>query len=340
MNYFANHRKTEALCRMSRRRRRGLAPLELVLWLPVLLMVMALMVNYGTSVAWRVRGEIVARDAVWSSRVPRSGDTGTRTPSWPKNAARGTINTGGWIYVDLPQLNHQVVRGPMYGNFGVQPRLDPYRGGREGHAAIERPYPLLSKMGNYRSGHIPDAVLEDLFTNGEMGIPNDIRRVPHMYSLPKVSPAYGIAFRNAIVGIFGIPNYAGLRVLDRDQDWLFYRGSAPDYHPRVNAARCELDREVVQKEEVDRLIDTRKPDRTWKLGAISLLPRSMTDSFLQMFKQTLKEYEEELAMIPPPPPDRITYLTGQIPILEEKIEILTNFKATIPPFEKEQSTRP
>ncbi len=45
-------------------RRRGLAPVELVLWFPVLLMVMALIVNYANMTSWRLRGEMVARDAV------------------------------------------------------------------------------------------------------------------------------------------------------------------------------------------------------------------------------------------------------------------------------------
>ena len=47
-----------------RAKRRGLAPLEFVLWLPILMMVAGLIVNVGTSQTWRIRGEIVARDAV------------------------------------------------------------------------------------------------------------------------------------------------------------------------------------------------------------------------------------------------------------------------------------
>ncbi|MBI2480878.1 MAG: pilus assembly protein [Planctomycetia bacterium] len=56
----------------SPRRRRGLAPLEFVLWLPVLLFVMALMVNYGTIATWRVRSEIVSQHAAWRTRWPRN----------------------------------------------------------------------------------------------------------------------------------------------------------------------------------------------------------------------------------------------------------------------------
>jgi len=54
------------------RSRRGLSTLEMVLALPVLLMIMALIINFGTVAAWKVRGLCAARHAVWSSRWPRS----------------------------------------------------------------------------------------------------------------------------------------------------------------------------------------------------------------------------------------------------------------------------
>ena len=45
-------------------RRRGLAPLELVLAIPLLLFVVALSVIFGAVACWKVRGEVVARDAI------------------------------------------------------------------------------------------------------------------------------------------------------------------------------------------------------------------------------------------------------------------------------------
>ena len=51
--------------RMARGNRRGLSMLELALSLPILLFVMALIVNYGTLAAWKVRDLSVARLAVW-----------------------------------------------------------------------------------------------------------------------------------------------------------------------------------------------------------------------------------------------------------------------------------
>ena len=53
--------------------RRGLAPLELVLCLPVLLFVLALIVDAGSKSCWKMRGLVAARDAAWRSRYGRSG---------------------------------------------------------------------------------------------------------------------------------------------------------------------------------------------------------------------------------------------------------------------------
>jgi len=65
----------------SSNRRRGLSTLEMVLCLPPLLFIMALMINFGTASCWKVRSLTVSRDALWSSRWPRS----TKSNPRPKN---------------------------------------------------------------------------------------------------------------------------------------------------------------------------------------------------------------------------------------------------------------
>ena len=61
--------------RRARRQARGLATLEMVLCLPFLLFIMALMINFGTAAAWKVRTLVVARNACWATRWPRgTGD--------------------------------------------------------------------------------------------------------------------------------------------------------------------------------------------------------------------------------------------------------------------------
>ena len=103
--------------RRHREARRGLAPLELVLWIPVLLMTAALMVIFGTSAAWRIRGEVASRDAVWRVLTPRTGDNEHRpdTHTWPHEDATYDFqySASQLSSIDLPQLQHEVVRGPL-----------------------------------------------------------------------------------------------------------------------------------------------------------------------------------------------------------------------------------
>src|SRR5688572_18090339 len=74
-------------------RRHGLAPMELVLWLPVLLFMVALLVNYGTMATWRIRGEVVAHDAAFRARWGRSGNNeGRLTGQWPTSASLGIVD--------------------------------------------------------------------------------------------------------------------------------------------------------------------------------------------------------------------------------------------------------
>ena len=70
-------------------KRSGLAPLELVLALPLLLMVMALMVGIGVAATWKVRAQVTARNAAWSHRWPRSGGANPRPVEWPAPARLG-----------------------------------------------------------------------------------------------------------------------------------------------------------------------------------------------------------------------------------------------------------
>src|SRR5207302_1365477 len=71
--------------------RRGLAPLELVLSLFFLLVIMALIINFGTTAPWHVRGQIAARHAVWRTLSGRTGSVGyPNPPNWWPPATMGT----------------------------------------------------------------------------------------------------------------------------------------------------------------------------------------------------------------------------------------------------------
>jgi hypothetical protein len=83
-------------------------------------------------------------------------------------------------------------------------------------------------------------------------------------------------------------------VLDRDEDVLRYHGAYVDFHPRVDASLCELDRAAVKRMAVDPLIDVRLPDGSIRLGQISYLPRRLTEFFLSMYRRAVQILEIRL----------------------------------------------
>src|SRR5262245_13439660 len=88
-------------------RRRGLAPLELVLAIPILMFVLALSVIFGAVTCWKIRGEVAARDAVFSSRWPRRG--AAAGPEWRVPRSR----SGAYRGADLAELDHPVFQNPL-----------------------------------------------------------------------------------------------------------------------------------------------------------------------------------------------------------------------------------
>ena len=85
--------KPQALdCLLQKRRRavrarRGLAPLELVLCLFFLLLMMALIINFGTIASWAARGNVAARWSAWRTIGLRTGGTYPNAPNWTVNGA-------------------------------------------------------------------------------------------------------------------------------------------------------------------------------------------------------------------------------------------------------------
>ena len=256
------------------RRRRGLAPLEFVLWLPVFLFVTALMVNLGTMTAWRIRGEIVARDAAWRVRWPRTGrdEPWPETKVWPANAKMDVAGDVEIARLDDQAIDLPVVRGPLPNGFIVRPLLNPDRAGAyRGSAEITRGYPLLSKLGEFNSGEIRHPMLDGQWQTSQMNVENDAgdrvglprniyRRTKVLYELPKTD---GSLFVKSVRDLLSMPEREALEVLN-------------GFHPRINAGRCELDEEVVERLEVNRLIDT--PGRR---GLISQLPQRLEQIFQQ-----------------------------------------------------------
>lgn len=334
------------------RTRRGLAPLEFVLWLPILLFVMALMVNYGNSAAWRVRGEIVSRDAAWRSRWPRLGDQEPPPNSrvWPNNATINSAGAAQYSPIDDGRIQHPVVRGPLPNGFSVTQRIAPLQGAIEGTSSITRRYPLLPQLGSFDSGQIRNSLLDLELTNRYMGIPNVFRRTEAngsaiLYRLPWPDRS---PFNQVVNQVQQIPDYDWLAVIDPQvanagDDWLtyqpFHHMGKPDFHPRIRTGLCSLDQNRVYQQEVQRIVDRRLPTGRWRLGAISTLPRRLTAAYLGMFRRTEQEMLL-LQMDPMTPPATLAFIAQHLPIVRQHIQELQNFQQQIQGFENSLVNRP
>jgi len=328
-----------------RESRRGLATLEMVLCLPILLMVMALMVNFGTLASWKVRGLTVARQAAWGNRSPRTTGNNPRPSCW--FPASASTNQGGTA--DMPnQLDpwsgYPVVRGPLVGAAVRARLLDPRRGARHGSAGLQRRFPLLARLGSYdlqAQTHLLDNKWQ--FAGTSMWS-NWQRRVPVIYELQQVDPALVLAYTQSVREIIYAPFREDLWPLDRDDEFIYYRNlfgwqrGIPDFHPRLPGpcggrcrAECGLDRDTVQLR-VDDLIDRiqgsaeRNQDGTRR---VSSLPQRMTRAFIRLYQNAIREFQNRIAADPPPTPGQIAAMQAEIRELEAKIDTLTRFLATV-----------
>jgi len=307
-----------------------LAPLELVLALPILLFVMALMINFGIAACWKIRALTMAREAVWGMRPPRTGNTNPRPGYWPESAS---VRTGGPIDVpelDDPRVDQPVARGPLPGAIVDNELLDPTRGLRSGTADIARRYAMLGRMGNY---HLKATIrlLDDKwqFWRTKLGA-NRQRRIPAIYQLAKAPAslvgAYvqaAIALRNAYF------NWRRLLPLDREPDYAYYGRllgwgtSPPDFHPRLSSF-CTLDHDAAAatvERLVDRIQGKIEVDPQGNIRRIPNLAERMTGSFKSFYQRVKRRCECMLEMKPVPPPGP-GVLRSEIRQLETKIRQL------------------
>ncbi|MEO2034154.1 MAG: hypothetical protein ABGZ35_18930, partial [Planctomycetaceae bacterium] len=173
--------------------RSGLAPMELVLYLPIMLFVMALMMLIGTAGAWKVRTHVNARQAVWRSLELRTGQDDPHPGNWPTSATMLTEDGRPPLFDQDPFIQHPVVRGPLLvdqttGNFLPirDSTLDMTEGLLSGRARSRRVFPILQPLPPHefdfsRSHAVFDGSRWQFFTMG-MGS-NLTRRVLFAYSV-------------------------------------------------------------------------------------------------------------------------------------------------------------
>ncbi|HVW36915.1 MAG TPA: TadE family protein [Pirellulales bacterium] len=223
--------------------RRGLAPLEFVLCMPVLLFVLALMVDAGSKSCWKLRGLTAARDAAWRTRYPRTAGVLRNHIDWPSPATMNAAGAGPNGNLNSQELNQPVVRGPNLGTITVNGQLlDPSRGGLAGNSQRLWKPPLLPKLGA-SSMNQRHPLVDGKWQHPQMGIPATYsRRIPYIYTLPTTDASLKTAYLNAVNAIRFASFRPAFNVLDRDEEIRAWYGSYHNFYPQVSFCDANLDR--------------------------------------------------------------------------------------------------
>jgi hypothetical protein len=315
--------------------RRGLAPLELVLSIPFLLAVLALIINLGTEVKWKVRTLAVSRQAVWRQRPDRNGATDPPLAGWPRQGTSLRVFPASSppIFPEDPLKPHTVVRGPSLraplsstagSQLNVNTKLLDMTGESGGivqaNATIQRNFPLLPMLADVHLS-VDQLLVEDLWRFWEMGyLHNDSRRIRQLYKFNPPAAVTNLAqeFQQAASAVATNPLRPDLFPLDHDQELLAWYGHATDFYPRLQAV-CSLDRFAVRAGAVQQLINRIQGPSGGGRGppfGPRAVPEAMAKAFLSMYQAQRSQLENQN-----PPPQ------GDISALDTKIQQLQTFLA-------------
>lgn len=290
------------------RRRKGLAPLELTLSLPLLLFTMALMVALGAAATWKVRTLVAARNTAWRHRWPRGGIyEELRAPGWPSPGTYNIRGAGDLTAIDHPAFSHPVARGPLP-EIDVDDRLfDPTRGLIEGEARHQRLPPMLARLGTYQHD-VDHLLLDGKFHFRHMGIPsNNWRRIPRIYALDgnpngmqdedphewQIEPGYFGMYWSAKNATQSRYNQMDLWILDRDPELAAW-GFGTDFHPDFPRF-CSTDPFQVRMDHM-----ARHQDQIYGWNDPSARSRRF-DVPLHLCARFISLYRRQLAILFPPP---------------------------------------
>lgn len=237
-------------------RRRGLAPLEMVLCLPVLLFVMALLINIGNVACWKVRSLTAARHAMWRARSdpnpwPAAGDGSI--PDWRPPARMGVSSSNPLQTVqqawDRPQTQHPFAAGPIITGNGGKLRLNDGRlydivpmQLRQGTSFIQRQMPLLPGLGTFEF-NIQHPLLDGAGQFQNMGYGhNHDRRSNGWYNIRQAPEWMQLAavFQMVDQQMLTNPLKEDLKCVDRDDEFYAFYGSVPDFYPRIPVTQAAI----------------------------------------------------------------------------------------------------
>ncbi len=275
--------------------RRGLAPLEFILSLPLLLFVMALIVDLGNVSAWKVRGATAARQAIWRQRYPRYRNQDPQPVWWPANnpfqATMNVVNEPQPIFPTDQYAQYTVARGPQLAspngsfalNVDLNHRLDMTRGSRRGTSYISVPLPLLPNLGPV-TFNLAHPLLDGAWQFGTMPIPwgyngNMTRRTLVLYpdDLTAQVPDLAQLFREAAMKMIQGRENPGLFPLDRDPTL-----NNRNFYPTVGG--CTLDRAEVQNTLIRDLVNRIQGPQGGGRGGV---PQNLAQAYLQYYQSLL-----------------------------------------------------
>lgn len=334
--------------------RNGLAPLELTLGLPILLFVMALIINFGTVAAWKIRAQSAAHYAGSRTLEHRTGSGEANPPSWSVRNANLSGGGGGQLSEtqaawDSSGFNSPAILGPGIGPISVRRRWDMGSGTHRGRANLERDVPMLRtallKKGRYNLS--PRYIT---LNNAWKMFPANRLRLNGGYGLgPEFfAPSEKAELDAALDALIAAELY-DLSPLDRDVDFYsiaiarrlgtivtdipdpqdipedLRRVGIPDFHPRAPDLR------TIDPDRVQNLIDQQGRARGWK-EQIQRLPGRMGRSFQRLYQGEIarlkKMIEDRKAMVPPQEPP--AGIDDEILRLEELRDQVKKFNESLP----------
>jgi hypothetical protein len=300
---------------ISRSRRRGLAPLEFVLALPMLVVMMALMIDFGFAGAWKIRTQTNARYAGWRTLTVRTGEANATPPYWSASAPL-TAQGGS----PLPEVSndwdatndllcpcargHALTAPAAIASINVPGRLEMDDDIIRGNADLTRTMPLLRGALPATQGRFRFNLNQDLFDNHwqfhSLGIAwNDSPRSRVWWDIehsdltalePAIDQNKQLLDTNHQL-LTTNPNQADLYPLDNDDEFIRYTGSAPEFHPRIGRI-CMSDPQVLYLSAISRVDQDGHSNPNSLLSRIDRLPCTMSSSFTSMYRSWICELEQ------------------------------------------------
>lgn len=310
-------RQSKEFHRRHHEHRPGVATLELVLVLPVLLFITALIINFGVLSTWRIRGQAAARHEIWQTRWPRTA-AGPTPDSWQPPARVAVEAAPAFAVLDDPAVNRPVVRGPLPAANVDADLLDFSRGVSKGTAALNRVIPVPPQMVNADiSAEHP--LLTGVWTyEGTKMSSNVERRIKVLYELAKAPDSLSQAYVAAVLAIYRAAYQADLVPLEREPDFPRFGHASPDFHPQLSSF-CGLDVTSVHDNQVRQLVEriagVNEPGRH-----VAGVPETMTRAYLALYRGALAELENQLNAQPPLPPPQRGEIERQLRLLHQELD--------------------